>query len=151
MFTARLNLNYRMSKETDTRDINKHSNTVATATLTSADMQLLIRSVFPNPPTDISLSSLHQPAEILPTNAHLDFMFLTPSPPVPLSFCLSPSPHLQAERQLRKTGILDKPMRGGGFFWPVSHHGAEVTEKLSCSLLLCPTGLLRAAVFLQLD
>ena len=48
-----------------------------TASLSSV---LLIHSVFPNPPIDISLSSPHQPAEILPKYAHLDFIFLPPSP-----------------------------------------------------------------------
>lgn len=41
----------------------------------------------PQPPTDISLSSPHQPAEILPKYAHLRFSFL----PLPCFFSLSSS------------------------------------------------------------
>lgn len=43
-------------------------------------MQLHICSVLPQPPTDISLSSPLQPAEILPKYAHLDLIFFPPSP-----------------------------------------------------------------------
>lgn len=106
-------------------------------------MQLHIRSVFPQPPTDVSLSSPHQPAEILPKYAHLEFIFLPPSPSlfpplVPLS--LSSSLHPSAERQLRQTGILDKPVWGRGFWFlaevPSWSRSPRVTVLFS-SLLSC--------------
>lgn len=62
------------------------------------------------PPADFSLSSPHQPAKTC--SLRFFFFFFTPSLSVlSLSVCL----HLSAERQLRQTGILDRPMWGGVF------------------------------------
>lgn len=89
----------------------------------------------PQPPTDISLSSPLQPAEVLPKYAHLDFIFFPPSPLVPLSLCL----HLSAERQLRQTGILDKSVEGEvfGFGW-----GPIIEQKSQNTCLVLFTSLL---------